>query len=153
MHLTKPLSFLAKQMTKTAIRSTALATLGLILLAGGVLTAQNLLVSPQTAQAATPPDSCFAFNAGTGTITDYYDHEGNNSANPACPRSVDIPSTIGGVAVTSIGSYAFSFNQLTSLTIPSSVTSIGGWAFAANSIRDITLPTTYGYAKRLSSKT
>ncbi len=140
MRIVKPLPFVAKQMTKSMIKRTALATLSFTLLASGVMAGQNLLVRPQTAQAAAPPDTCFAFNAGTGTITDYYDHEGNNSANPACPRAVDIPSSIGGVAVTSIGDSAFSSNQLTSLTIPSSVTSIGSSAFSYNQLTSLTIP-------------
>ena len=140
MRIAKPLSFVAKQMTKSMIKRTALATLSFTLLASGVMAVQNLLVSPQTAQAATPPDSCFAFDAVTGAITDYYNNEGNNSANPACPKAVDIPSTIGGVPVTTIGNIAFSNNQLTNLTIPSSVTSIGNYAFSSNQLTNLTIP-------------
>ncbi|MEI7855665.1 MAG: DUF4347 domain-containing protein, partial [Planctomycetota bacterium] len=42
---------------------------------------------------------------------------------------VNIPSTIGGLPVTSIGGGAFYNIRLTSITIPNSVTSIGDWAF------------------------
>jgi len=90
--------------------------------------------------AATPPDSCFAFNAATNTITDYYDTEGNAAGAPACTRDVDIPSSIGGVEVTSIGYGAFSVNQLTSVTIPDSVTSIGDFAFYINQLTSVTIP-------------
>ena len=93
-------------------------------------------VSP--ASAVTPPDSCFAFNANT--ITDYYDNEGNNWANPACPKDVDIPSTIGGQPVNVIGNNAFSMNALTAVTIPNGVTSIGDWAFAGNQLVLVIIP-------------
>lgn len=45
-------------------------------------------------------------------------------------KSVEIPSKITDLPVTSIGSYAFfRCNSLASITIPSSVTSIGDGAF------------------------
>jgi len=113
--------------------------------------------------------NCFAFSAGS--ITDYYENEGNNPSNPACPRDLVIPAQINGTAVTSIASYAlytildgdfeaiqltsltlpssltsigeaaFSNNLLTSLTIPSSVTNIGSYAFAGNSLTSVSVPT------------
>lgn len=112
-----------------------LLVLPILILGLGVLVS----VTPKQALAAIPPDNCFAFNSGTGTITDYYDNEGNNAANPACSRAVDIPSTIGEVAVASIGDYAFSNNQLTSITIPNSVTSIDYGAFEANQLTNIVI--------------
>ena len=46
--------------------------------------------------------------------------------------TVEIPASIEGVAVTSIGYWAFSYcDDLTSITIPDSVTSIGDSAFAS----------------------
>ena len=98
-----------------------------------------VLANTKTAFAATPPDSCFNFNSGINTITDYYNNENNDTNQPACPRDVDIPATIGGIAVTAIGANAFGEKQLLSVTIPNSVTSIGGSAFNANMLETVTL--------------
>ena len=76
-------------------------------------------------------DACFTFNSEIGEITDYNDN---------CEKNVIIPATIGGVAVTSIGTYAFYSNNLTSVTIPNSVTSIGEGAFRNNSLTSVTIP-------------
>lgn len=45
-----------------------------------------------------------------------------------------------GTSATSIGSYAFYDNALTSVTIPNSVTSIGNYAFSFNDITSVTIP-------------
>jgi hypothetical protein len=44
-----------------------------------------------------------------------------------------------GTSATSIGSYAFYLNQLTSVTIPNSVTSIGSYAFYSNQLTSVTI--------------
>ena len=93
----------------------------------------------------TTSEACFAFNAGTKTITDYYDNESNNGANPACPRSVVIPTSIGGVSVEHIGYRAFYSDSnfarfLTAVTLPSTVKSIADEAFLDNSISSLTIP-------------
>jgi hypothetical protein len=57
------------------------------------------------------------FNAGSGTITAYSGPGG----------ALEIPSSIGGKAVTTIANSCFAGNNtLTSVTIPGSVTSIWG---------------------------
>lgn len=81
-------------------------------------------------------ESCFAFNSSTGAITSYYNNEGNNSANPACPKDVVIPSSIGGVPVVTVGGFAM--KSIQSVVIPNSVTAIGG--FDHNSIKSLTIP-------------
>jgi hypothetical protein len=58
----------------------------------------------------------------------------------ACPSTLDIPSTLGGNSVTTIGWGAFQIKDLTSVTIPNSVTTIGYIAFAGNSLTTVTIP-------------
>ena len=70
----------------------------------------------------------FTFN--NGTITGY---AGSNT-------DIVIPDTIGGVAVTSIGSEAFRENNLSSVIIGNSVTSIGRGAFIENNLSSVTIP-------------
>ena len=67
------------------------------------------------------------------TITDYP---------TTATGALEIPATIDGRSVTSIGSYAFSScSGLTSITIPDSVTSIGDGAFSSCSgLTSITIP-------------
>ena len=60
--------------------------------------------------------------------------------NYSCPLDVIIPSEISGKIVVGIADYAFAYNQLTSITIPSSVTSIGNSAFSANQLTSVTIP-------------
>jgi WD40 repeat protein len=67
---------------------------------------------------------------GDGTITLY-----NGS-----DKDVVIPATIDGKPVTAIGDFAFSFNELTSVTIPDSLTVIGEGAFLANELTSVTIP-------------
>ena len=81
-----------------------------------------------------PPaaESDFEFDASSGTITKYIGAGGD----------VEIPSKIGGVAVTSIGDCAFEdCSSLVSVTIPEGVTSIGASAFGYCSyLASVTIP-------------
>src|SRR3982750_25966 len=62
----------------------------------------------------------YTTNNGAITITGYAGHGG----------AVEIPSSIDGLPVTSVGGNAFSQNtNLTSITIPGSVTNIGTYGF------------------------
>ncbi len=98
------------------------------------------VVGSSPAQAVEPPASCFQFSAGT--INGYYDNEGGNPANPACPKAVDIPAAIGVVPVTTIGSGAFASKALTAVTFPSSLTTINDSAFTGNLLTTIVIPNT-----------
>jgi serine/threonine protein kinase len=82
----------------------------------------------------------FTTNNGAITITKYTGSGG----------AVTIPSTIGGLPVTSIGDNAFEKSTgLTSVSFPNSVTSIGGGAFArCSGLTSLSLPnsiTSMGY--------
>ncbi|MCC6227441.1 MAG: leucine-rich repeat domain-containing protein, partial [Microthrixaceae bacterium] len=128
------------------VKTTNYLAVAIVLALSTTLALVLTLIPTNKAYAITPPDSCFNFNAGTNTITDYYDNENNNPSDPACPKAVDIPSTIGGTAVTTIGNSAFSGNQLTSVTIPSSVTTIGDEAFSSNQLTSVTIPSSVATA-------
>ena len=75
----------------------------------------------------------FTFDAETGTITGYTDKS---------VTELVIPAEIDGVAVTAIGDGAFySFESLTSVTIPNGVTEIGESAFNwCKSLTSMTIP-------------
>ena len=84
------------------------------------------------ASAETSDDFEYYVEGGNVKITKYIGSGG----------SVDIPATIDGKPVTSIGEYAFAdYSGLTSITIPNSVISIGNYAFAGCSeLTSITIP-------------
>lgn len=58
-----------------------------------------------------------------------------------CPASLAVPSTLGGLPVTTIGANAFDESAIVTVTIPSSVASIGSFAFYSNPLTAISIPT------------
>ena len=126
-----------------------------VLSIAGLIQIQNAPISA----AAPNPESCFTTTGTTSrTITNY------DVAGIGCGTTVEIPSTIGGGTVVSIGghsfsskglvsvsipntvtsieTYAFGYNQITSVVIPNSVTSIGDYAFEDNEMTSVTLSNT-----------
>lgn len=98
----------------------------------------EVTLSEVSIEECTPPsvprvvaESCFTFNSTTGTITGY---------NNTCPKNPIIPSTIAGVPVTSIGSYAFNDKKLTSVKISNGIKFIGDWSFFVNELTSLEIP-------------
>ena len=86
----------------------------------------------------TTTNDCFDFDSSdTNKINDYYDNEGDDSSNSACPRNVVIP-----YGVTGFGDYAFWNNSLTSVIIPESVITAptGEEIFSTNSLTSVKIP-------------
>jgi hypothetical protein len=78
------------------------------------------------------PTNTFIYILTNNTIT-ITGYTGTNAA-------VIIPDTINGLAVTSIGNYAFEGRiDVTSVTIPDNVTSIGSYAFLGTGLKSITI--------------
>jgi len=79
------------------------------------------LLAPLVSHALIEGDYTYEVESGQAKITDF---------NSSYSGALDIPATLGGFPVTSIGDWAFSYcSALTSVTIPDSVTAIGDWAF------------------------
>ncbi len=86
-----------------------------------------------TVNAATCDDLTYTVSNGKVTIID---------CDTSVSGALEIPATIDGYPVTSIGSSAFEgCNSLTSVTIPDGVTRIGSYAFSGcSSLTSITIP-------------
>ena len=113
-------------------------------------TLRHALVLPALA-ALLLPLSSFADTVTTNGVTWTYSVSNgkatiSNGYSAAIPDStsgdLNIPSSLGGYPVESIGDYAFrSCSGLTSITIPDSVTSIGGKAFyGCSGLTSVTIP-------------
>lgn len=106
-------------------KTTTRLTIALVL-AGGMLLGQGLLNRSSMAHAATPADACskvaddFVIPASSGVMVVGYQTGGPNN----CPSDVEVPSTIGGKAVTIVGScnednaQKTPFDNVTSLRFP-----------------------------------
>ena len=114
---------------------------GIIVVVEGVVVDPTAVYGPvippllQTVEQDTD-EQYFTFNAGTKTITGY---------NTGGGSKVVIPSTIDGVAVTSIGVNAFRNKKLTKVTIGNNITSIGSGAFANNFLTSVIIPDSITY--------
>jgi hypothetical protein len=95
-------------------------------------TTRLLLLLCTLSTAVRAQDFGYTIAAGTVTITSYKGAGG----------AVNIPGSINGLPVTSVGGFAFFFcTELTSVTIPDSVTDIGSGAFfGCTSLTGITIP-------------
>ncbi|MBE6976884.1 MAG: hypothetical protein E7439_06830, partial [Ruminococcaceae bacterium] len=94
-----------------------------MLVALAVMLIAAVLFLPTEARAATEGYYTYTVSNGEATITSCSDTQGGD---------IEIPSTLGGYPVTSIGDGAFSDMGIGAVEIPDGVTSIGGGAFAEN---------------------
>lgn len=122
-----------------------------VLLVGSLIA--TIVATSQPAGAVVPPDSCFNFSwsaaQNRGYINGFYAHEGNNSANPACPTDVDIPETIGGNPVTNVQGWNLdvrsnnpSILRVTSMTFPDDrgIELQNGVFYGATDLKSVVLP-------------
>ncbi len=86
-------------------------------------------------------------NAETEYQSSYYTYTISNGeaiitdVDESISGSITIPSTLGGYPVTCVGTFAFGYTRLTSITIPDSVTSIGDYAFYnCTALTSVTIP-------------
>ncbi len=138
MRITRDVSFKIQQSSR---RLLSIVATSLFVLASSIVL--NVTLHPVNhASAAATPESCFQFDNATGTILNYYDNENNDAAQPACPKDVEIPSAIGGIAVIKIGDLAFQSKQLTSVVFvdTNSVAEIGSSAFSFNQLSSLVVP-------------
>ena len=71
MRITRSLRFVVKLTTKTTFRKVIVTTGVFLVIATSTIFYQNFITHPNKAFAATAVDTCFAFDAATGIITDY----------------------------------------------------------------------------------
>ena len=104
------------------------------------ITVESLSYKFKVNVSTTSMDSyCYGFDKSTGTITNYYCYPGNNYGYEAI-SDIEIPSSIDGVRVVTIGGQAFNRNGLTSVVIPETVTTIASNSFFGNQISSLVIP-------------
>jgi len=100
---------------------------------------QTSACNPSVGGLVATSEECFTFDSSKGSITDYLCVSGNSNGLPTI-TDVVIPESINGVTVTTIGSSAFTGNNLTSVVFPNTITSIATGAFRANNIASLVIP-------------
>ena len=93
-----------------------------------IVTDNGVSLNGETFRAYDKTEKGFTID-GLGTIIDY---KGNDT-------SLVIPVSIGGILVKTIGTNVFSQSKFTSATIPNNVTSIYSYAFLGNQLTSITI--------------
>lgn len=81
---------------------------------------------------------CFVTNTAGDTITGYLCSKNNGNGYSEI-LDVNIPREVRGKTITKIGTYAFAYNGLTSVTIPDTVTTIADSAFSHNLLQELNL--------------
>lgn len=111
----------------------------LTITAGMALPVQRCIFPP-------PPMTAYADEAytygesGIFSYRKYSDHIEISNCDKSA-TSVDIPSQIDGLPVTSIGMYAFQISSIKSVTIPDTVKELGHWSFSScQNLTSVTIP-------------
>ena len=98
------------------------------------LVAVCLITLPTEAKADTSEEELWGYKRnGTGVTIIYADES-------KIYGDVTIPSTLNGYPVTGIGSFAFEWNNITSVVVPEGVTFLDEYAFYSTSITSVVLP-------------
>jgi hypothetical protein len=101
-----------------------------ILTAAMALLLAASFAAPSGARALSADGFNYTVTSGSATVT---------GCTTTCSGTLVIPGSLGGYPVTRIGETAFSYDALTTVTIPNSVTSIGDAAFYHDSLTTVTI--------------